>query len=72
MDQLVDQTVALEQEKTEALTKVTTLEEQINELTTKVDFVDTAFARISDVIGEDLATQIAKGELTDVPKYLIP
>jgi len=50
LDKLVDQTVALEQEKDAAITKATTLEETVNTLQSKVDFVDTAFARISDVI----------------------
>lgn len=76
LDTLVDKTVALEQEK-EAdkatfTAQVTDLQTQVSTLQSKVDFVDTAFERIASTIWVDLATQIAKGELTDVPKYLIP
>lgn len=50
LDKLVDQTVALEQEKNEVVAQVTTLEEQVNTLQSKIDFVDTAYERISQVI----------------------
>lgn len=72
LDKLVDQTVALEQEKNEVVAQVTTLEEQVNTLQTQVDYVDTIYAKLVQVMWPDLIDKITDGELADVPQYLIP
>lgn len=66
---MIDEFTQSEATKAEALQKVSEAEVKNQELSKFVEDITTSYAKISDVLGTDIADKITAGE-TDIPLHL--